>query len=236
MRRARIDLLQHLVRLHRIGENRQRREVAPLSRQPFKFFLLTLRSFARPDASSIAGDCFNSPRPRRDRFFLDDPERAYLAGRPYMSATAKLHRVAVQFLWLAADLNDTDLVAVFLTKKLPDLFAFLRFRIRNFCPRNRSILSDLFVHQLFYIALLLRRERCAREVERQFVRPDVTALLCCIPRDNFMQRPVEQMRPGVVTFDDAPPRGVDAKVQRFFWGPVETFNISEFQLEGMVCR
>ena len=39
----------------------------------------------------IAGDCFNSPRPRRDCFFLDDPERADLTGRSYVRAAAKLH-------------------------------------------------------------------------------------------------------------------------------------------------
>ena len=210
--------------MHRVREDRQRREVRLLSRQRLELFLLARRFFARPNASSIAGDRFNPARAGGDRFFLHDPERAYLAGRPYMSATAKLHRVAVQFLRLTADLNDTHVVTVLLTKKLLDLFALLGFRVRNFGPRNRRVLGDFLVHQFFHIALLLRRERRAREVEREFIRPNVTSLLGRIARHEFVQRPVQQMRHRVVALNQFATIDINRDANSFAWFGRTTFN------------
>src|SRR5437867_7448747 len=181
MRRARVDLLQHLVCLHSVSETRQRREIRLLSRQRFESFLLTRRFFTRPLARRVASNSFYSPRPRRNRLLPHDPERADLACRFYVSAAAKLHRVASQFFRLTANLHDAHGLTVLLSKELLNVFALLGLSVRNFRPRHRGALGDFFVHQFFHIALLPRRERCAREVERELIRPNVTSLLCGIP-------------------------------------------------------
>ena len=202
MRRARVDLLQHVVGLHRVGENRQWRDVWFLAQQCFELFLLAHSFFLRPDASRLAGNGFNSSRPRRNRFLPHDPKRANLAGRFYVSAATQLHRVTVQFLRLTADLKDAHFVAVFLTKELLNIFASFNVRVWNIWDVvNRRVLCNLFVHEFFHIALLLRRQRCAREVESQFVRPYITPFLHRIRGHNFMQCPVKKMRHRVVTLD-----------------------------------
>src|SRR5207302_2544728 len=151
------------------------------ARYHFEFSLLTRCFLARPLARRVASNGFYSPRPRRNRFLPHDPERADLTCRFYVSAAAKLHRVAIQFLRLTADLHDANEITVFLSKELLNVFVLLGLSVRNFRPRHRGVLGDLFVHQFFHIALLLRRERCAREVERELIRPDITSLLCGVP-------------------------------------------------------
>ncbi len=49
----------------------------------------------------------------------------------------------------------------------------------------------------------------AGEVEGQLVRPDVTAFLRGVAADDFVQRPVEQMRDGVVALDRRAARAID---------------------------
>ena len=74
MRRARIDLFQHRLRLRVIRECGQGRDSIFLPRQRFKLFLLLRRFLLRPIASRIARHRFDSANARRDRFFSDDPE------------------------------------------------------------------------------------------------------------------------------------------------------------------
>ena len=75
-----------------------------------------------------------------------------------MRAAAQLHRVTIQRFWLAADLHNPNDVAVFLAKKLNDVFSLFRLCERNFRPRNRRILRDFFIHQFFHVVFLFWRE------------------------------------------------------------------------------
>ena len=109
----------------------------------------------------------------------------------------------------AADLQHAYRVAVFFAKKLDDVFSLFRPRIRNFQPRDRRIFCDFLVHECFYIAHLLLRERRAGKIERQLVRPDIAPLLRCIRRDDFVKRPVQQMRYGVMPLNRAAPLNID---------------------------
>src|SRR4029077_17385102 len=128
------------------------------------------------------------------RLFLYDPEWADLARRSDVGSTTQFHRITVERARSTTDLQNAHGLAVFFPEELKDVGSFLRFRIRNFSPGNRRTLSDLVVHQFFYVADLLLRQWRARKVKRQFVRSDVTALLRSVTRDHFVQRPVQQVR------------------------------------------
>ena len=94
-----------------------------------------------------------------------------------MRATAELHRVPVERIWRSADLQNAHRVAVFFSEELDDVFSLPYLSIRNLCPRHGRIFRNLFVHQFLYVADLLLRQCRAREIERQFVRSDIAALL-----------------------------------------------------------
>src|SRR5262249_56460196 len=145
--------------LRRDGKTRQRREVRFLPGQGFEFPLLTLRFFVCPTASRVARDRFDASRPGGNRSFLHNPTRPDLRCRSYVGAAAKFHRIAIQFLRIAADLENPDSVAVFLAKELLDLLSLSRLLVWNFHPRNAFVLGDLVIHQPFDIALLLQSER-----------------------------------------------------------------------------
>ena len=86
---------------------------------------------------------------------------------------------------------------------------------RNFGPRNRRVLRNFFVHQFFHFALLLRCERRARKIERQFVRANVASLLRRIARDNFVQRPMQQMGNCVMPLNRTTSLDIDRNTNRF---------------------
>ena len=69
-----------------------------------------------------------------------------------MSARAKLHRIAVQRLGLSADLDDTDGLAILVSKNLHDVAAIPDFGIRHLRPGDRNVFQDLFVDQFLDIA------------------------------------------------------------------------------------
>ena len=177
MRRARVDLFQHFGCRRIILESRQRRDVWFLARERFKLLLLSRGFLLRPRARCVTSDCFNAPRSRSDGFFFHDTERPDLACGSHVRAAAELHRITVKRARRSADLQHANRIAVFLSEKLNDVFSLFRFGERNFSPRNRRVLGNFFVHQFFNVALLLRRERRAGKIERQFVRPDVAPFL-----------------------------------------------------------
>ena len=77
----------------------------------------------------------------------------------------------------SANLQDAHGLAVFFSEELLDIVAFLRFQVRNFRPRNRRVLADLIVHQIFDLAFLPRSQGAAAEIEGELVRTDITSLL-----------------------------------------------------------
>ena len=74
-----------------------------------------------------------------------------------MGAAAKFHGVAIQLLRPSADLHHPHDIAVLVAKELLDIRTLLRFRVRNFPPRDRRLLRDLVVNQLLDRAHLLAR-------------------------------------------------------------------------------
>ena len=124
-------------------------------------------------------------------------------------AAAQFHRVTVQFVRRTADLHDANDVAVFVAEELLNVGTLLRFRVRNFRPRNRRVLRDFVVHQFFHVAHLLFRQRGAREIERQLLRSDVTPFLRRLATNDFVQRPMQQMRDRVMPLDRRAARAID---------------------------
>ena len=66
---------------------------------------------------------------------------------------------------------------------------------------DAGVFEDAFVDEFLDVGDLLRRERRAVEIEGQLVRPDEGTFLRRFLAHDFMQRPVQQMRDGVVALD-----------------------------------
>src|SRR5207253_1642120 len=95
----------------------------------FKPLSLTRRFFFGPRTRRFTGHGFDSPSPRRDCFFSYNSKRPDLACPSYMRSTAQFHRVAIQRTRFTADLNNADLVAVLLSKKLLNIGTLPRIRV-----------------------------------------------------------------------------------------------------------
>jgi hypothetical protein len=148
-----------------------------------------------------AGDGFDAADAGGDGAFTDDAEVADFTSAASVGAAAEFHGVAVEFLRVAADLDDADLVAVFFTEEMGDIAAAFHFGVGNFDPAHRTVFDDAFVHEAFDVADLLRCEWGAVEVEREFFRANVGTFLECVLARDFVQGPVEKVRDGVVTLD-----------------------------------
>ena len=157
----------------------------------------------------IAADRLDASNAGCDGAFGFDFEKADVAGVTDMRAAAEFLRVTVELVRLAADLHDADDITVLVAKELHDVGAALDVGMFHFGPGNRIVCFDggvdLFLH---------RRELCGRdsgavEVEAQAVLIDRRALLRGILRDDFVERPVQQVRGSVMGFDRAATRGVD---------------------------
>ena len=133
--------------------------------------------------------------------FAHDAEQADLARGARVRAAAKLHRVAVQRCRPAADLHHAHAVAVFLAEELHDVRARLHVGVADLGPGHGGVFEDALVDEALDVGHLLRRERRAAEVEGELVGADVGALLRGVPADDLVQRPVQQMRDGVVALD-----------------------------------
>ena len=71
----------------------------------------------------------------------------------------------------------------------------------HFRPRHAGVFDDAFVDEFLDVRDLLRRERRAVEIEGQLVRADEGAFLRGFLADDLVQRPVQQMRDGVMALD-----------------------------------
>ena len=172
-----------------------------LPSQCFRFFLLTRCFQRRPMQDRITGHRLNAADSRGNRTFGNNLETGNVAGGARVRAGTKFHGISVQLLRLAADLHHADGLAVFVAEKLHDVRAAAHFRIGNLPPRNRDILCNALVDELFDGLDLLRGERRAVEIEGQFLRPDKRTFLGGFRRDDFVQSPMQKVRDGVVTLD-----------------------------------
>ena len=155
-----------------------------------------------------AGDGFDAAYAGGNRTLGRDAKQTNFARRTGVSAAAQLHRITIQLLRLAADLDDPDGLAVFLAEELHHVFARFHLRIRYFGPAHTGVFENAFVDQFLDFGELLWRQRPAVEVECEFFGADITALLRGVPADDFVQRPVQEMRDSVMALDGVPPRFV----------------------------
>ena len=80
------------------------------------------------------GDGFDTANAGRYGAFTDQPEQTDFAGMAGVSATAQFHAPSVHLVWLAADLHDADMVAIFPAEELPDAAVGSGFGKWNFGP------------------------------------------------------------------------------------------------------
>ena len=135
-----------------------------------------------------------------------------------MGAAAEFHRVAVQRVAFAADLDDADDLAVFVAEELHDVLAVLDRGVRDLGPGNGHVLFDGAVDHFLHHGDLFCCERRAVEVEAQAVFIDGGALLGGVFGNGFVKRPVEQVGGGVVCFDRAAAGGVELEGDFFAYG------------------
>jgi hypothetical protein len=62
---------------------------------------------------------------------------------------AQFHGITIERPRRPTNLQNTHGVAVFLSEELDDVASLLRFRIRDFRPRNRRVFRDLFSSPIF---------------------------------------------------------------------------------------
>ena len=77
--------------------------------------------------------------------------------------------------------------------------------VGDFGPAHAGVFEDAFVDELLDVGDLLRRERRAVEVEGQLVRADEGTFLRRLLAHDFVQRPVQQVRDGVMALDGVAP-------------------------------
>ena len=71
----------------------------------------------------------------------------------------------------------------------------------HFRPAYSRIFEDAFVDNFFDVGHLRRRQRRAVEIEGQLVRSDKRTLLRRVATHHLVQRPVQQMRDGVMALN-----------------------------------
>src|ERR1035438_571965 len=108
--------------------------------------------------------------------------------------------------------------SVFLAEELHDVFAALDIAVFGLGPGDGGVFKDALVDEALDVGHLLRRERRAAEVEGELLRADVRALLCGVGADDFVQRPVEQVRDGVVPLDGLAAGAGNGKLDLCFRG------------------
>ena len=99
---------------------------------------------------------------------------------------------------------------------MQDVLARLHVGVGNFGPAHAGVFEDALVDEFLDVGDLVRRERAAVEVEGQLFRPDVGAFLRGVLAHDFVQRPVEQVRNGMVALDGVAARLVHGEFARPF--------------------
>ncbi len=149
----------------------------------------------------LAGDGFDAARACGDGHFSRDLDEADLARGRHV-------RAAAEFLGVAADVDQADELAVLVAEEgervvgLPGIFDLGR--------DDAGVVDDLLVDQLLDLAELRLGELFeVREIEAQAVRRLVRAELADVRAEDLAQRPVDQVRGGMVAGNRAPAVEVD---------------------------
>ena len=148
---------------------------------------------------------------------------------------AEFHRPAVERGDLAADLHDADGVSVLVAEELHDVRAALDGGVGDFAPRHGVIGEDALVDELLDVGQLARSERRAVEVEGQLRGVDRGTLLGGFLGDDFMERPVQDVRDRMVALDGVAAGLVDGDLdRRAGLGGVFTIEEVEPSLAGLL--
>src|SRR6185503_9786795 len=159
--------------------------------------------------SGETGNGLDAAHAGGNRTLADNAEQADLARGAGVGAAAQFHRITVQRSRLAADLDDADGLAVFLTEELEDVLARLHVGVRDFGPTHAGVFDDALVDELLDVVHLRERERGAVEIKGQLLRTDIGTFLRSLLAHDFVQGPVEQVGDGVVELDGVPARFLD---------------------------
>ena len=108
-----------------------------------------------------------------------------------MGAPAEFHRVTVKFALLSTNLNDANLVAIFIAEELLNILAVFNAGAGHFLPAYRFACFNGIINLFFKCIDLLGTKRTRIKVETQAVTTDHGTLLRRVGRDDFMQCPVE---------------------------------------------
>jgi hypothetical protein len=143
-------------------------------------------------------------------------------------------RATAKFLGEIADGDDADDIAIFVAEELEDGGVALHLGVGAFLPLHGDVGGDLLVHEAFDLGDLGRSQgRAVRKVKPQPVRPDIGTLLGDGVAQNFPQRPVHQVRAGVVGFDARAAGFIDSKnnplvrfLERRIWANVMINNLT----------
>ena len=184
----RFDFLFHL---------RQRR--AKLRRHLFQASPSRARLISRQP-----GDRFDAAHAGGDRALGDDPEKTDLAGRARVRAAAEFHRIAIELIRRRPPICTTRTVSPYLSPKNCMTSA------RDFTSAyGTSVQVTAAFSTMRSLTSRSMSRTCAAvsaravEVEGQLVRTDERPFLRRLVADHFVQRPVEQMRHGVMPLDGA---------------------------------
>ena len=156
-----------------------------------------------------AGNGFDAAHAGGDGAFSDEAEKADFAGVAGVGAAAEFHAPTIERMRFAADLHDADVLGVFFAKELHDAAVGLGVGVGHFGPGNDVVGHDALVDEFFDVGELRGGQSGAVEVEGELVRRDVGAFLRGVLADDLVQRPMQDVRDGVVALDGVTACGID---------------------------
>ena len=155
------------------------------------------------------GDGFNAAHASGDGSFGDEAEEADLAGVAGVGTAAEFHAPTIERMRFAADLDDADVLGVFFAEELHDALVLLRLFVRHLAPGNDVVGDDALVDEFFDVGELRGGQSGAVEVKGELVRRDVGAFLRGVLADDLMQRPMQDVRDGVMALNGVTTCGID---------------------------
>ncbi len=158
-------------------------------------------------------DGFDAAHASGDGSFSDEAEESDLTGVAGVGTAAEFHAPTIERMRFAADLHDANVLGVFFAKELHDAAVGLRLGVGHFSPGNDVVGDDAFVDEFFDVGQLRSGQSGAVEVKGELVRRDVAAFLRGVLADDLVQRPMQDVRDGVVTLDGATSCGIHAERQ-----------------------
>jgi hypothetical protein len=137
-----------------------------------------------------SSDCFDPTSSGGDGFLASDFEEPDLCGVADVGTPTQFHRVAVQGLGLAPDLNYPYFVSVLVPEELHDVLTALNFVEGNLLPAHGLAGLNAAVDLFLEGGDLFRAHGAGGEIKPQAILSHQRPLLGCLWRNNLMQGPV----------------------------------------------